>query len=105
MTSPAPEPDAVRVEDDPNESRYVARVGAEVAGFAAYRFRSGRMVFTHTEVEPEYEGRGVGSTLAHEALEDVRRRGLRIVALCPFISAYLRRHPEYADLAEDDPLA
>ena len=56
------------------------------------------MVFTHTEVDPSFEGQGVGSALARGALDDVRSRGLHIIAMCPFISAYVRRHPEYADL-------
>jgi predicted GNAT family acetyltransferase len=52
----------------------------------------------HTEVEPEYAGQGLGDELAREALDDVRRRGLILVPLCPFIAAYIRRHPEYLDL-------
>jgi uncharacterized protein len=52
----------------------------------------------HTEIEPEWEGRGFGSTLAAGALDDVRVRGLKVRPLCPFVVAYIRRHPEYADL-------
>jgi predicted GNAT family acetyltransferase len=53
----------------------------------------------HTEVEPEYAGQGLGDELAREALDDVRRRGLILVPLCPFIAAYIRRHPsDYLDL-------
>ena len=59
-------------------------------------------MFTHTEVFDAYEGKGVGSALARGALDDVRARGGRLVALCPFIAAYLERHPEYADLVDHD---
>jgi predicted GNAT family acetyltransferase len=55
-------------------------------------------VFTHTEVDPAFEGHGIGSALAAGALDDARRRGLVVVPSCPFIRAYITRHPEYADL-------
>ncbi len=89
---------AVEVVDDPERSRYVASVDGEPAGFSAYRLRGGDVVFTHTEVDPAFEGKGVGSTLVQAALDDVRRRGLGVIAMCPFVSAFIRRHPEYADL-------
>jgi uncharacterized protein len=88
----------VQVSDAPDEDRYEARVDGDLAGFASYRLRGERIIFTHTEVEPAYEGKGVGSTLAKAALDDARGRGLTVVVQCPFISAYIRRHPEYADL-------
>lgn len=89
---------AVEVVDAPERSRYLARVDGAEAGFAAYRLRGERIVFTHTEVDPSYEGKGVGSALAKAALDDVRRRGLSMVLVCPFMTAYVQRHPEYADL-------
>jgi uncharacterized protein len=89
---------SVEVVDAPERFRYEARVDGTVAGYAAYRVRAGRIVFTHTEVEPEFEGQGVGSALAKGALEDVRRRNLSMVLVCPFMTAYVQRHPEYADL-------
>jgi predicted GNAT family acetyltransferase len=88
----------VEVVDAPERSRYLALVDGQEAGFAAYRLRGERIIFTHTEVNAAYEGRGVASALAKAALEDVRRRGLRMVLVCPFMTAYVQRHPEYADL-------
>lgn len=88
----------VEVLDAPERFRYEARVAGELAGYAAYRLRAGRIVFTHTEVKPEFEGQGIGSTLAKRALDDVRRRELSMVLVCPFMTAYVERHPEYADL-------
>jgi predicted GNAT family acetyltransferase len=67
-------------------------------GFSAYRLVSDGIIFTHTEVDPAFEGRGIGSRLAAGALDDVRARGLRMTVKCPFIAAYLRRHPEYGDI-------
>ena len=89
---------AVEVVDAPERSRYLALVDGQEAGFAAYRLRGERVVFTHTEVDPAYEGRGVATALAKAALDDVRRRGRRMVLVCPFMTAYVQRHPEYADL-------
>ncbi|UOE43756.1 GNAT family N-acetyltransferase [Agromyces larvae] len=77
--------------------RYELRVDGDRAGFAVFREEPGRIVFTHTVVLPAYEGRGLGGRLAKFALDDAVARGLEIVPECPFIAAYLRRHPEYAD--------
>jgi uncharacterized protein len=88
----------IEVGDRPEEERYEATIGGRLAGIAAYRTRPGARVFTHTEVLPEWEGRGVGGRLARAALDDVRARGLQAVPRCPFIAAWIRRHPEYEDL-------
>jgi predicted GNAT family acetyltransferase len=84
---------------NPKESRYEVLVDERLAGFAQYRLDGKRITMYHTEVEPEYAGRGLGDELARAALDDVRRRGLVLVPLCPFIAAYIRRHPgDYLDL-------
>jgi uncharacterized protein len=88
----------VDVVDNPAEDRYEARVDGTVAGSAFYHRTPGRIVFLHTEVDPAYEGHGVGSRLAQVALDNVRARGLRVVARCPFFARYIRHHPEYQDL-------
>lgn len=86
------------------ESRYEAHVDGELAGFAEYVLDGERIVFTHTEVEDQCEGEGIGSTLARFALDDVRARGgLRVVPRCPFIRAWIDRHPEYGDLVKGQP--
>jgi uncharacterized protein len=90
----------IAVTDHADLSRYEITVDGAVAGFAAYRIRNGRtIVFTHTEIEDSYEGQGLGGVLARGALDDVRARGAYdVVALCPFISAWIARHPDYQDL-------
>jgi predicted GNAT family acetyltransferase len=90
------------VVDVPEASRYEIRVGDRPVGLAAYHRRGNRIAFTHTEVDESCEGRGFGSRLAQEALEDVRRQGLEAVPLCPFIVGYIARHPEYEDLVAAD---
>ena len=86
------------VADNPGQRRYEARVGSDVVGFIDYREAPGRMKLMHTEVDPAVEGKGVASQLVAWALDDIRRRGLLVVPFCPFVVAYLRRHPEYSDL-------
>jgi predicted GNAT family acetyltransferase len=95
MTEPAPE---VRVADNPAKHRFEAHLGDRLAGFAVYRSEPGRVVFTHTEILPEFGGHGIGSRLAAAALDEVRARGLAVTPVCPFIAAFIDRHPEYADL-------
>jgi uncharacterized protein len=89
----------ISVTDNPDKQQYEATVEGTVAGFAQYEVKGGHIVFTHTEVDPAFEGKGVGSTLARVALDDVRARGEHdVVALCPFIAAWIERHPAYRDL-------
>ena len=90
----------VQVSDNPAQHRYEAVVDGALAGFAAYRLPGADViVFTHTEVDPEHEGQGVAGALARGALDDVRERGeRRVVALCPYISAWIARHPDYQAL-------
>jgi predicted GNAT family acetyltransferase len=88
----------LRVVDNPEARRYEAVLGDRVVGFSDYRPATGRRIFIHTEVDPEFEGRGFGSRLAAGALEDVRARGLKASVHCPFISAYIKRHHEFDDI-------
>ena len=94
--------DDIVVEDNPEESRYEARLGDRIVGIAEYELvdEAGPIVFTHTEVLPEAEGQGVGGKLARTALDDVRRRDLRMVVECPFIASWVRRHHDYDDLID-----
>jgi len=85
------------VRDNPARHRYELEVEGHVA-FAEYRLAAGVITFIHTEVPKELGGKGVGSTLARGALEDVRRRGLRVVAQCPFIKGFMDKHAEFNDL-------
>ncbi|MEJ7928891.1 GNAT family N-acetyltransferase [Ramlibacter sp. AN1015] len=90
--------DDLEFSDNAAAQRYELQRGTEVLASAAYRLEGGRLHFTHTEVPPQQQGQGLASRLARDALDDVRRRGLKAVPACAFIAAYVRRHPEYADL-------
>ena len=65
----------------------------------------GRLVFTHTEIGQAFGGRGLGGVLAAGALDAVRAEGARAVPLCPFVAAYIDKHPAYADLVDHELLA
>jgi len=85
------------VADNAEQHRFEIRVDGELAGSAYYRLHGAEeIVFTHTEVDKAFEGKGVGSKLANGALTLAKDRGLRIVPQCPFIAAYLKKHPELA---------
>lgn len=92
------ETDQVTVRDAPDRTRYEATVDGGLAGWLEYTETPEMLVLTHTEVLPRFEGRGVGGTLTRYALDDVRCRGLRALAVCPFVLAWIQRHPAYADL-------
>ncbi|WP_063131196.1 GNAT family N-acetyltransferase [Nocardia fusca] len=84
-----------KVVRNPGENRYEVWYGAELAGFAEYTERGGETVFTHTEIGPEFGGKGLGSRLAEFAISDTVDRGRRIRPECAFIRSYLEKHPQY----------
>ncbi len=90
---------SVEVRDNRDKERYEIWTDGELAGFAQYRLHGERITFTHTEIDPEHEGTGLGSRLVRAALEDVRERGLTVLPVCPFFANYIRHHPDdYLDL-------
>lgn len=90
----------VQVRQDSDQDRFVLLVDGDPAGFAAYRVRDGVTVITHSEVDPRFRGRGLGSELARLTLDQLRESGARIVPSCPFFARYVGEHPEYGDLVE-----
>ncbi|MDT3396384.1 GNAT family N-acetyltransferase [Streptomyces sp. B1866] len=96
MTQPgAP---VVRRADD--KHRYEILVDGELAGFTEYRDRDRQRVFYHTEIGDAFAGRGLGAVLVEQALTDVREAGLRAVPVCPYVAKFVRKHEEFADLAD-----
>ncbi|MFI5714346.1 GNAT family N-acetyltransferase [Nocardia sp. NPDC051750] len=78
------------------KNRYEVFYGGDLAGFAEYTERGSETVFTHTEVDSAFEGKGLGSKLAGFAIRDTIEREHKIRPECPFIRSYLERHPEYS---------
>lgn len=88
----------IRVVDNPAARRYELQLDGAVAGVIGYALGDDAITLFHTEVDPSYEGQGLGAQLVSGALDDIRARGLRMIPLCPFVRSYLERHPEYANL-------
>jgi predicted GNAT family acetyltransferase len=87
--------------DNSEAGRYEVRIDGKVAGHSRYDVRDGLITFRHTEVDPEYQGRGIAGRLAAYELKDARARGLRVATTCSFVRGYIESHPEYADLVEE----
>jgi predicted GNAT family acetyltransferase len=90
-----------RVVHVPEHSRFELQVDDVTAGVLDYTLRDGVAVMFHTEVFPQYGGRGGGSALVHAALETARAQGWSVVPACSFVRGYIRARPEYADLVGD----
>ncbi len=94
------------VRDNPTKYRYEVLADGELAGYAQYVLRGGRIAFVHTEVDESYEGLGLGGRLARAALDDARARGLVVEPFCPFIAGFIERHlDEYRDLVAPEMLS
>ncbi len=92
----------VSVRDNPDRSRLEAVLhDGRVAGYAHYRPGQPAYVFDHTVVADEFEGQGIGGTLADGVVAHAREHGLRIVPECSFLLAHLARHPETHDVLAD----
>ena len=88
--------------DAAERERYEARADEALAGILQYRRRPTLVALVHTEVLPAFEGQGVGGALARFALDDARASGTAVLPFCPFVNAYIERHPEYADLVPEN---
>jgi hypothetical protein len=85
---------------DAKGHKYLISVGGEPAGFTQYVERGDQRIFIHTVVDEAFAGQGLGSVLARFALDDTRSAGKRIVAICPFIAAYVARHHDWDALVD-----
>jgi predicted GNAT family acetyltransferase len=90
MTDPA-------IRHEPASTRFVSDVAGGEATLE-YMRDGRRIIFTHTGVPPESEGKGVGASLAKAGLEYARAEKLTAVPACPFVAAYVKRHREWADV-------
>ncbi len=89
---------SLTITDTADGQRYEAREGDDLAGFLEYVLKRGRLALVHTETVAGHEGHGVAAQLVRFALDDARRRELRVIPICPYVKAYLERHPDQADI-------
>lgn len=88
------------VRKNEEQHRYEVLVDNQVVGFAEYREMGDSVMMPHTEVSEAHEGEGLGNRLAEFALQDVQQAGKHVIPMCPFISAYIKRHPDYIELVQ-----
>jgi uncharacterized protein len=82
------------------EGKYTIAVDGKMVGLAAVADRDNQRVFYHTEVDEQFGGRGLANILVKEALEATRAEGKRVVAVCPMVAAFLKKHPEFSDITD-----
>jgi predicted GNAT family acetyltransferase len=97
MSTPAPD---LVIRDNPAKHRFEADLGDGSLAIAEYTLPEGKIVFTHTQVPPAHEGKGIGSALIRFALGAARDRGLQVIPICPFFAAYMKKHGEVQDLLD-----
>lgn len=88
------------VHDNPDRHRFEIDLGDGQFAFAEYTMPEGKIMFTHTEVPESHEGRGLGTALIEAGLAAARDRGLKVIPICPFFAAYMRKHAEVQDLLD-----
>jgi uncharacterized protein len=86
----------------PERARFEVRVDGETAGFTTYHRRPGVIAFMHTEIDPRFEGRGLGSQLVQSALSEARSEGASVLPFCPFVRSYIAEHSEFLDLVPSE---
>jgi predicted GNAT family acetyltransferase len=91
--------EAIEIQHIPEAGLFEARTGKDRAQLQ-YRTEPGKIVFLHTEVPPAFRHHGVAEQLAHAGLEFARDSKLAVVAICPYVAAYIRKHPEYQPLVD-----
>ena len=86
------------ITDNPRESRFEIHLDGQRAGLAQYQLRGQVLSLTHTEVDDKFQGLGLAGKLARTILDQARERGLAVLPYCPYIRAWIAKHPEYTDL-------
>ena len=90
------------VTDNPSRHRFEIDLGDGEFAFAAYNLLPGAIRFYHTVVPERHGGQGLGTALIQAGLAAARERGLKVVPICPFFAAYLKKHPEEQDIVDPD---
>lgn len=85
----------ITIENNADKGQYEAKLDGKVVAFAEYRPIGQSIMFTHTEVNEELEGKGVGSQLIRYALEDTKAQGMTAIPMCPFVKIFIQRHKEF----------
>jgi uncharacterized protein len=79
---------------------FTITVDRQTVGIAAFADRGDRRVFIHTELDDAFQRRGLATILVNEAVKSTKADGLRIVAVCPMVAAFLHKHKEFDDTVD-----
>ena len=79
------------------ENRFEANIGSHTA-FIKFNAVDNKLVLTHTEVPSALSGQGVGSLIVEKSLELMKSADEKLVPLCPFVQAYIEKHPKWKSL-------
>lgn len=91
----------ITVRDAPEQSRFEIYVDGEFAGMSAYRIDDGKVLLPRVEVLPQFRNQGIASELVRQSLDMIRdEKWGTVVTMCPYADAWIKRHPEYQDMAE-----
>lgn len=85
------------IRDNADLHRFEIDLGDGTSAIAEYTLPPGKIIFTHTKVPEAHEGKGIGTRLIRFALDAARERGLQVIPICPFFSAYMQKHAEVQD--------
>jgi len=89
------------VRDNTEDRRFEIWVDGELAGFTTYALRSGVISFLHTQLDPSFQGRGLGHELVATALLSARERGLKVLPFCPYVRGFIAQNSEFLDLVPE----
>jgi uncharacterized protein len=84
----------------PEHQKYTIAVDGKTVGFAEFADRGDQRVFYHTEIDPDFGGRGLATILVKEALDAARDDGKRIVPACSMVGTVLKKNPEFDDITD-----
>jgi predicted GNAT family acetyltransferase len=88
----------LEITDVPDSRRYEARINGELAGWVDYGRVRNRLVAVHTEVKPEFGGKGIGKALVRRVIADARAGGFTITPRCPLFATHFERNPADQDV-------
>ena len=91
----------MNVIDNREQHRYELRDGDKVVGFTEYHVYGTELALLHTEIRPEFGGKGLGGELTKGVLDDARSRGVKVLPYCRFVRGWIGKHTDYLDLVPD----
>ncbi len=90
-----------KITENKEKNRFETEVDGKIA-IIEYNRKKDKINLIHTEVPPEMEGKGIASSLVKQVLQQIKDEGLYVIPRCPFIAAYIKRHPEWNEIVAND---